>query len=140
MDSEFNGLLRIENAGYSALQNAPAFYDQNQGANRVLRARVSCPGNAATPNCDNGGFLFGNVPRVTSEIRNYRYNNEDFSFLKKTPISEGATLFLKVEMLNAFNRHIFSNPNTNPYDNFFGVPTGTIDGPRRIQLTGRIQF
>ena len=136
VDSEFNGLLRRENAGYSALQNAPAFYDQNQSQNRILRAVRAC--NQA--GCDNGAYQFGDVPRVTGELRNYRYTNEDFSFLKKTPLSEGTTLFLKIEMLNAFNRHIFSNPSTNPSDNFFGVPTGTIDGPRHIQLTGRIQF
>ncbi len=136
VDSEFNGLRRVDNPGYSALQPAPAFYDQNQGQNRVLRAKLA--GNCAA--CDNGDFQFGDVPRVTGEIRNYRYKNEDFSFLKKTPIGQKVTFFLKVEMLNAFNRHIFSTPNTNPYDNFFGVPTGTIDGPRKVQLTGRFQF
>lgn len=136
VDSEFNGLLRRENPGYSALQNAPAFYSQNQGPNRLLRARQA----GTCPTCDNGDFEFGNIPRVTGEIRNYRYNNEDFSFLKVTPLSEGVTFFFKVEMLNAFNRHIFATPSLNPYDNFFGVPTTTIDGPRRVQLTGRFQF
>ncbi len=139
VDSEFNGLLRRDNSGYSALQTNPAFYDQNSSGvlgNRILRANQV--GNCDT--CDNGGFLFGDVPRVTGELRNYRYNNEDFSFLKKTPLSEGVTLFLKVEMLNAFNRHIFGTPSTNPYDNFYGVPTYTIDGSRKVQLTGRIQF
>ncbi len=146
VDSEFNGLFRRDTqpsatnpVTYSTLQNAPAFYDQNQGQNRILRA-VNPAGCQAAGTCDNGAFQFGNVPRVTSEIRNYLYNNEDFSFLKKTPLTEGTTLFLKIEMLNAFNRHIFSTPSTNPYDNFFGVPTGTIDGPRHIQLTGRIVF
>jgi len=45
-----------------------------------------------------------------------------------------------VELLNAFNRHVFSTPNLNPYDNFFGVPTSTIDIPRNIQLTARFSF
>ncbi len=136
VDSEFNGLFRRENAGYSALQPSPAFYDQNQGPNRILRAQQV----GTCPTCDNGGFLFGNVPRVTGEVRNYLYNNEDFSFLKKTPLSEGVTLFLKLEMLNAFNRHIFGTPDTQPYDATFGVPTYTIDGPRHMQLTARFQF
>lgn len=143
VDSEFNGLLRRDNAGYSALQNSPAFFDQNQSQNRVSRAVRACN----LPGCDNGAYQFGNVPRVTGELRNYRYNNEDFSFLKKTQLTEGVTLFLKLEMLNAFNRHIFgttsvNNNNSfyNPYDNFFGVPTSTINGPRQMQLTGRIQF
>lgn len=89
--------------------------------------------------CDNG-YLFGNVPRVTGDLRNYRYNNEDFSFLKMTPLAENVELVLKVEMLNAFNRHVFGTLSTAPYDAFFGVPTYTIDGPRKLQLTGRISF
>ncbi len=142
VDSEFNGATNTGNAAYSATQTAPAFYDQNNPQNRITRAVVACvaPGVAVTPNCDNGGFLFGNVPRVTGELRNYRYYNEDFSFLKKTPIREGMTFILKVEMLNAFNRHVFSTPNTQPNDPNFGVPTGTIDTPRNVQITGRIQF
>ena len=130
VDSEFNGWQvpltpnnTLENPGYAALQNSPAFIDQNDQNYRR-----------------GGAFSFGNVPRVTSEIRNYRYSNEDLSFLKKTPLSEGVTLFLKLEMLNAFNRHVFSTPNTNPRATDFGVPTGTIDGPRHMQLTARFQF
>jgi len=136
VDSEFNGLFRRENPGYSALQPSPAFYSQNQGPNRILRANQV--GTCAT--CDNGGFLFGNIPRVTGEIRNYIYKNEDFSVLKKTSVGNTMLFIFKVELLNAFNRHVFSTPNLNPYDNFFGVPTGTIDGSRKMQLTVRIQF
>lgn len=143
VDSIFNGLLMASNPqgvsnnpGYAALQNAPAFYDQNTFDNRRLRAIQL--GNC--PTCDNGGFLFGNVPRVTGEIRNFKYLNEDFSILKKTPITEGTTFILKIELLNAFNRHVFGTPSTQPYDRFFGVPTYTIDSPRNMQITGRIEF
>jgi hypothetical protein len=146
VDSIFNGLLipnntsgESNNPGYAALQNAPALTDQNTFDNRRLRARQL--GDIGTcPTCDNGGFLFGNIPRVTGEIRNYKYFNEDFSIIKKTPITENVTFTFKVELLNAFNRHVFMTPNMNPYDRFFGVPTNTINGPRNIQLTGRIQF
>jgi hypothetical protein len=136
VDSEFNGLSRTDNAGYSAFQTAPAFYDQNSGPNRILRARQV----GTCDTCDNGGYQFGNIPRVSGDIRNYLYNNEDFSFLKKTPLGDRVTFFLKAEFLNAFNRHIFGTPDTNPYDLYFGVPTYTIDGSRKIQLTGRFQF
>ncbi len=147
VDSEFNGLAipravngQLDNPGYAALQTSPAFLDQNTADIRRLRAvKLSVPG-VICDTCDNGGFQFGNVPRVTGEIRNYKYVNEDFSFLKKTPIGEGKTFFLKLEMLNAFNRHVFSTPDTAPGDLTFGVPTGDIDGPRKLQLTGRIQF
>lgn len=144
VDSIFNGELfpknprdgSQDNPNYQNLQNAPAFIDQNNGDFRLQRARQV--GNCAT--CDNGGFLFGNVPRVTGEIRNFKYFNEDFSVNKKTPIGENMTFILKLELLNAFNRHIFATPSTSPGDNFFGVPTYTIDTPRNMQLTARIQF
>ena len=136
VDSEYNGLTNTGNPAYSQFQTAPAIYDQNNTNNRSTRAVRT--GDCAA--CDNGNFEFGNIPRVTAELRNYKYLNEDFSFLKKTPVGERTTLILKVELLNAFNRHVFSNPDTQPYDYTFGVPTGTINGPRQMQLTARLQF
>ena len=82
----------------------------------------------------------GNVPRVTGEVRNFLYINEDVSLIKETTLNERVRFILKAEALNVFNRHVFATPNTQPYDNFFGVPTGTIDGPRNMQLTARISF
>ena len=148
VDSEFNGLLyptgrngQSDNPKYAALQTAPALYSQNQSDWRRLRAVRDDGGLPAfCGNCDNGGFQFGTLPRVTSEARNYLYNNEDFSFLKKTPVGDNLVFFFKVEMLNALNRHVFASPDNNPYDSYFGVPTGTINGPRTMQLTARIQF
>ena len=136
VDSEFNGLTNTGNAAYTQFQNNPAFYDQNNTFNRTPRAVQA--GNC--PTCDNGAFEFGNIPRVTSEVRNYKYYNEDFSFLKDTPFGDGKVFTFKVELLNAFNRHAFSTPDTQPYDYTFGVPTNTINGPRNMQLTARIQF
>ncbi|HEY0794386.1 MAG TPA: carboxypeptidase regulatory-like domain-containing protein [Acidisarcina sp.] len=152
IDSIFNGLLMpmtaptpghpsvSDNPGYAALQTNPAFIDQNTFDNRRLRAIQFGTDQTACPTCDNGGFLFGNVPRVTGEARNFIYLNEDFSILKRTPITEGSAFILKIELLNAFNRHVFATPSTQPYDPFFGVPTATIDGPRNVQITGRIEF
>ena len=140
VDSEFNGLTFDGNNAYSATQTAPAFIDQNNS--QIRRARAVLAGDC--PTCDNGAFQFGNVPRVTGELRNYRYLNEDFSFLKKTPITEGSVFTLKIELLNAFNRHAFQAQNdgvfNQPNNPNFGVPTATINGPRQMQITGRIQF
>ena len=145
VDSEFNGILQPAgaNTNYSKYQTAPAFFDQNQPINRRARAVLASSQVQGAPpcyNCDNGAWQFGTFPRVTSEARNYLYNNEDLSFLKKTPIGDNMTFFFKVELLNAFNRHVFATPDTAPGDPLFGVPTGTIDTPRNMQLTARIQF
>ena len=144
VDSIFNGLLMPAgvNTGYAALQSNPAFTSQNQPVNRRARAVKASiiPGGPFCPSCDNGGFLLGNVPRVTGEARNFLYINEDVSLIKETAISERVRFILKAEALNVFNRHVFATPDAQPYSAFFGVPTGTIDGPRNMQLTARFSF
>jgi hypothetical protein len=128
-NSVFNGLRRVDNAAYSALQPSPAFIDQNAGPNR-----------------GSGPFSFGNVPRVTGEARPFRYLNEDISVIKNFHLTERYNFSVKGEFLNAFNRHIFAAPGDatqpfyNPYDPLFGVPQFTVNSPRNIQLTGRFTF
>jgi hypothetical protein len=104
--------------------NGGAFYDQNAVANRG----------------EYGAFTLGNMPRVTGEVRTPAYYNEDFSILKNTPIHENVVFQLKFELLNAFNRHTWSIPDTGPNDILFGVPNGTLNTPRNVQITGRINF
>lgn len=50
------------------------------------------------------------------------------------------TLQFKAEFLNAFNRHIFAIPNESPNSPNFGLVTGTIDTPRAVQFTLRLNF
>ena len=104
--------------------NGGAFYDQNAVANRGQY----------------GAFGLGDMPRVTGEVRTPNYYNEDFSILKNTPIHENIVFQLKFELLNAFNRHTFSIPDTGPNDTLFGVPNGLVNTPRNVQITGRINF
>ena len=104
--------------------NGGAFYDQNAVANRGQF----------------GAFGLGDMPRVTGEVRTPAYYNEDFSILKNTPIYENISFQLKFELLNAFNRHTFSIPDTGPNDNLFGVPNGLVNTPRNVQITGRFNF
>ena len=94
------------------------------------------------PSARNGGvFAFGNIPRVTGEIRNWPYYNEDFSITKNVPIRERLTFSLRFELLNIFNRHVFGIPDTEPNDGAnFGRPTYTIDSPRNVQILGRLTF
>lgn len=87
-----------------------------------------------------GAYYFGNYPRNNGDARAPNYYNEDFSVLRNFRLYERATLQLKAEFLNAFNRHIFSVPDASPYDSTFGQVTGTIDAQRVIQFTMRLNF
>ena len=86
------------------------------------------------------GYLGTRLEQIKGEVRTPRYYNEDFSILKNTTIHENIVFQLKFELLNAFNRHTFSIPDTAPNDNLFGVPNGTLTNPRNVQITGRINF
>ena len=127
-NSFFNGAVDNPAAAYSNGTAQPAFIDQNLPQYR-----------------GSGAFHLGNSPRVTG-VRMPHYFNEDFSLLKDTPIHESVVFELKAEFLNAFNRHNFATPDTNPGDFNFGIPTATFGpsdtngGARVLQLTGRIQF
>ncbi|HUY82117.1 MAG TPA: TonB-dependent receptor [Acidobacteriaceae bacterium] len=126
-NSFFNG---SDTNGAAAYNNgAPvAFHDQVAEVNRLN----SQPGN-------NLPYALGNTPRVTN-IRMPAWMNEDFSILKDTPIKENVMFELKFDLLNAFNRHLFGAPDTNPADYFYGIPTYQANSPRAIQVTGTFRF
>lgn len=130
-DSIFNGANFFgTNDAYQATEPNPAFYDQNLDI----------------PAVRNGGpFKFGNLPRVSGAVRNFRYLQEDFVLIKNTPIFRDLYQFqFKVECLDCFNRHNFNAPDGNALAGDFGVPTsvvgGQTDSMRRLQLTGRFTF
>ena len=143
VNSFFVGSQTNQNCGASARQPncsgtygtegiAPAFFDQVQYVNEL----ASPPPGVAPVYLP---FTLGNTPRVTG-IRMPIWANEDFSIIKNTPLREGVQLGLKFELLDAFNRHYFNTPDTNPADQNFGIPTSTANGPRNIQVTANINF
>ena len=87
-----------------------------------------------------GAYVLGNYPRNNGDARAPDYLNEDFSIIRNFRIKEAATFQIKAELLNAFNRHIFSIPDTAPNDSNFGVVNGTINAPRIVQFTARVSF
>ncbi|HEY3974252.1 MAG TPA: carboxypeptidase regulatory-like domain-containing protein [Candidatus Sulfotelmatobacter sp.] len=91
-----------------------------------------------------GGYVFGNLPSVVSWWRSPGYKNEDFSIIKRTTIREGQDILFKLDIPNAFNRHVFGAIDGNPGDSYFGVPGngghGVINQPRQIQATLRYEF
>jgi len=107
-----------------------------------FNSRYFNPAAFADPNANrNGGaYRFGNYPRVNDDIRMKPYYNEDFSIIRNFGVREGVSVQLKAEILNAFNRHIFSRPETGPNNPNFGLVTDTINLPRNVQFTLRVNF
>ena len=124
-----------------------AFVDENRegitnnGSSWLRKISPSC-------NCSLDPFVFGSgIPRVTEEFTGPMYKAEDFSLLKNFAITERTRFQLKLEAIDAFNRHRMAFPDVEPGDftgsTGFGVPTGVsgVDyGPRNLQVTGRFNF
>ena len=93
------------------------------------------------PNCSYAPFMLGSgIDRVTELVTSPHWLSEDFSLIKNVPIREGVVFQLKVDAIDAFNRHNFSLPNTDPRNASFGIPQiGSQNlGPRNLQIIGRI--
>ena len=88
----------------------------------------------------NRGYVFGNMPRITGEVRSHAYINEDFSIIKRVRFAESHSLTLKADLVNAFNRHVFGRPDTGPADGTSGAVFGTVDSSRKVQFALRYQF
>jgi hypothetical protein len=126
VNSFFNAADTSTALAYTSGAAKPVFIDQVAAVNAL-------PAGSPVP------YTLGDTPRVTN-IRMPMWANEDFSLLKDTPIHETLTFQLKFEFLNAFNRHLFGSPDTNPADFAYGIPTYQANSPRAIQVTGRINF
>lgn len=117
----------------------------------------------ACPSCSGVWGYTGTGPRIYSDLRGANYKNVDFAIVKKTALTERVNFQLRVEFYNAFNQHLFvDDGNFNIGGNFafnndisaapvtstatgqtfpsFGVWTGNVSAPRRIQLGARVEF
>jgi len=68
-----------------------------------------------------GGYVYGNLPQIISSWRSPSYLNEDFSVIKRTTIRESQAIVFKLDIPNAFNRHVFGQVDGNIFDRHFGV-------------------
>jgi hypothetical protein len=141
------------NQGASSFDQAGASNAGNSGCTENANGTFSAPASGNSffncaafidPNASGlvtqRGYAFGNMPRITGEVRSQKYFNEDFSIIKRMSLTEGQSLTLKAELVNAFNRHVFGRPDTGPGDSTFGAVFGTVDGSRKVQLALRYQF
>ena len=85
-------------------------------------------------------FLYGNESRTDSTLRGPGQANWDLTLYKELPIHEHASLNLRVEAFNLFNRTQFGNPNTSVGNASFGQITTQLNNPRALQLSGRVVF
>ena len=88
------------------------------------------------------GYVYGGAPLVLGNVRSQPYFNEDFAIQKRTTFHENQAIVFKVDIPNAFNRHVFGTLDGGVGDSGFGAPKGiTVVSPtRQIQLTLRYQF
>jgi hypothetical protein len=114
--------------------NCAAFYDPNLFQNRNP--------NGVGASGEGNPWRFGTMPRNSSDIRGPVYKNEDFGISKVIPIHGNFKADFRAEMFDAFNRHVFTRPNSNL--NSSNVSVGQIgglqNGPRNVQFRLRITY
>lgn len=90
------------------------------------------------------GYVYGDAPLILGNVRSQPYFNEDFAILKRTAINERQSIVFKVDIPNAFNRHVFGTRDGGLTDSTLGVSGGggfnVVSPVRQIQLTLRYQF
>jgi hypothetical protein len=88
-------------------------------------------------------YALGNAPRATPLIRSPRSFTSNLSMEKEfslARIHEGMKFELRLEAENALNHPVFGSPDTSVDDQNFGVISYTSNGPRQVQLGGKINF
>jgi hypothetical protein len=124
----------------SAARRNKSFNPAISGQNLWYNPAAFTDPNAASLIAAGAPYSFGNKPSYQSNDRSFPYYEEDFGLIKRTPITEKVDLQFRAEFFNAFNRHVFSGPDTNPYDSGFGTVGGLNNSPRAGQLTLRVEF
>jgi hypothetical protein len=139
-----------------------SFHDRNIYFNGDLESlKTDYSGDTNLPVFDISGFYFQDLPtpaaqRADQRIRlanNIRYFPSrvpglrgqglhlwDLSFVKQLRFTGRVRGQFHIEMLNAFNRPVFNNPNTDPTNAEFGKVTSQNNLPRDIQLAVKILF
>ena len=79
-------------------------------------------------------------PSKTDGLRSPKLNLWDISVIKQIRTSDRLRIQLHAEFLNAFNKAVFANPNTDPTNADFGKVTSQTNLPRDIQVAVKIIF
>jgi hypothetical protein len=87
--------------------------------------------------------LADNLRTFPSRLDNFRnpvLNLWDISFVKRFALTEGVRVQLNFELLNAFNKVVFTTPNLDPTNSDFGRAIQQSNLPRNIQLAAKLLF
>jgi hypothetical protein len=87
---------------------------------------------------DPGPLRFGS--RRDGTARGFANFSEDFSLIKDTRITDRVKFRLEAQFGNAFNRVLFSDPNTNWSSGQFGEVSTQCNTPRSIQFGAKLDF
>ena len=79
-------------------------------------------------------------PSKTDGLRSPALNLWDISIIKQVRMNDRVRAQFHVELLNAFNRAVYANPNTDPTNADFGKVTSQTNLPRDIQLAMKLVF
>jgi hypothetical protein len=90
----------------------------------------------ATP----GAFQFGTAARSYGALRAANSYNESFGLARRIKLAEHASLMLRGEFFNAFNRVVFGAPASNFSAANFGRVSSQANSPRQGQVSARIEF
>src|SRR5262249_21764686 len=87
--------------------------------------------------------LAGNIryfPSPIDQLRSPFLNLWDISIVKQVPINGRVRAQVNVEFLNALNRTVFNDANTDPTNANFGKVTSQNNLPREVQLAVKLVF
>jgi len=79
-------------------------------------------------------------PSKTDGLRSPKLNLWDISIIKQVRLSDRVRGQFHIELLNAFNRAVYANPNTDPTNADFGKVTSQTNLPRDIQIAMKVVF
>ncbi len=83
---------------------------------------------------------FGSGPGRFEQLRGFGRAQEDIGLMKSFPIGKSARLQMRFELINAFNRHTFSDPVTDIANPLFGQVVSTTGEPRQGQVGVRVEW
>jgi hypothetical protein len=87
-----------------------------------------------------GTFHERAFPNRLNWLRTETFQQIDANLMKNVTVAERYRMSFRVDLINALNKQVLSNPSVNPQDTNFGRVSQFVNTPRLIQLTFRLTF